>query len=181
LNDLIVNIIEEQIILGLTGKINVLSSETKQFLGSIYLIEGRLANVKYLEIEGAKAFFNLCTSDDDGITKLEFIIEPELIDSREKKIARPFSILKRKLYEIAEKQKESKQNKPPGSLKLLVLPEFITSTEAVNSIEYSLMCTMSDYNLVSDIYKKSPLLDFEITNALVSLRKKNAIKVIEHK
>jgi hypothetical protein len=178
---MIVNIIEEQIILGLTGKINVLDAKTKQFLGSIYLIEGRLANVKYLEIEGQKAFFNLCMSDDEKKLNLEFIVEPELIDSREKKIDRPFSILKRKLYEIAEKHKETVKNKPPGSLKLLIQPEFLLSREDVNSIEFRLLCTMSDYNLVSDIYKKSPLLDFEITNALVSLRKKNAIKVIEHK
>jgi hypothetical protein len=41
------------------------------------------------------------------------------------------------------------------------------------------MCTISDYSDVSEIYKNSKLLDFEITNALVNLRKKDALKVVK--
>lgn len=172
--------IEEQLILGFTGKINILEKETKQLLGAAYIIAGKLANFKFLEVEGIKAFYNACIEEKNG-KLFDLISEPELIDVRENKIQQPFSVLKRKMYDIADKYEMSKINKPPGHLKIIVEPGFITTEQEVNSLEYSLMCTISDYSLVSDIYKKSNLLDYEITNALVGLRKKNALKVVQHK
>lgn len=180
MSEQILKAIEEQLILGFTGKLNILDSDSKQLLGAAYIIAGKLANFKYLEVEGIKAFYNACIEEKNG-KQMEIITEPELIDIRESKIQQPFSVLKRKMYDIADKYEKSKKNKPPGHLKLIVQPGFITSDQEVNSLEYSLMCTISDYSLVSDIYKKSSLLDYEITNALVGLRKKNALKVIQHK
>lgn len=179
-NEQILSTIEEQIIINFTGKVNVLSKESKQHLGAVLLINGQLVNAKYLGSEGMKAFYNLCIDENQG-KEFEIVVEPEIIDKREMKIDHPFSVLKRRMYEMITKYKEALKNRPPNNLKLVLVPDFITGKEEVSREEYSLMCTMSDYSLVSDIYKKSPLLDFEITNALVALRKKNAIKVIQVK
>lgn len=172
--------IEEQVIINFTGKINILNPETKQILGNVLLIDGDLVNTKYQGTQGIKAFYNLCIEENMG-KDFDVIIEPEIIGKHERKIDHPFSVLKRRMYEMVSKYKEALKNRPPNNLKLILIPDFLRGQEEVSGEEYSLMCTMSDYNLVSDIYKHSPLLDFEITNALVMLRKKNAIKVVQVK
>lgn len=87
--------------------------------------------------------------------------------------------MKRKTAEVVTNYKEHRAQRPPMSLKLLVEPNFLVSGEELTEIEYNLLCTMSDYNLVEDLYKNSPMLEYEITMALVSLRKKNALRVIK--
>lgn len=178
MSELILKTIEDQVIINFTGKVNILGKETKQHIGAILLIDGQLVNAKYLGSEGLKAFYNVCIDEHLG-KEFEIIVEPEIIDQKEKKIDHPFSVLKRRMFEMVNNYKEALKNRPPNNLKLVLVPSFLTEKTDVSREEYSLMCTMSDYNLVSDIYKKSPLLDYEITNALVLLRKKNAIKVIQ--
>ena len=64
-------------------------------------------------------------------------------------------------------------------MKLLPRAEVIESNIEISPQEYSLLCTLSDYNMVDDVYNNNEMLDFEITQALVSLRKKEIIKVIK--
>lgn len=180
MSEKILETIEEQVIINFTGKINVLNPDSKQTLGVVLLIDGNLVNTKYLGSQGIKAFYNLCIDENLG-KEFDVIVEPEIIGKHERKIDHPFSVLKRRMYEMVSKYKDAMKNRPPNNLKLILIPDFIRSQEEVSGEEYSLMCTMSDYNLVSDIYKHSPLLDYEITNALVMLRKKNAIKVVQVK
>ena len=150
-------------------------------IGSIILKDGTLFNVKYQGIEGIKAFYNLCVDEYLDLKNFKIVVEPEIVDLREYKITSPFLALKSKMYDIAEKYKASSKQRPPNNLKIMLLPEFLNSEINVNASEFSLMCTLSDYNLVSEIYNHSPLLDYEITNSLVSLRKKQALKVIQVK
>lgn len=112
--------------------------------------------------------------------KLEFkyVVEPELV-SQEQIIKYPFSVLKRKAAEIVTHYKEQRAQRPPMDLKLIVEPAFLEAGDELEESEYDLLCTLSDYNLVEDLYKHSPMLDYEITMALVSLRKKNALRVIK--
>ena len=181
MSEKILNTIEEQLVNNFTGKINILNEESKQLLGAIYLSDGELINAKYMGGEGVKAFYNSCIDEHLGNKQVEVVVEPEIVDLRERYINTSFSALKRKMYDIIAKYKESVKHRPPDDLKLLLLTSFLTSEEDVSATEFSLMCTLSDYNLVSDIYKHSPLLDYEITNSLVSLRKKKAIKVVQIK
>lgn len=181
MSEKILNSIEEQIIISFTGKINILNSENKQILGAILISEGQMINAKYMGIEGVKAFYNACIDEYLEQKSVEIVVEPEIIDLRERKINTPFEALKRKMFDIVSKYKEAQKHRPPNNLKIILLPSFITSEESVTATEFSLMCTLSDYSLVSEIYKFSPLLDYEITNSLVSLRRKNALKVVQVK
>lgn len=180
MKDYLIPILDEQNSVGFTGKVNVLNPSTKQHLGFIALYEGQVYNTKYKGVEGIKAFFNLCVDEFENI-ELQYVVEPELVDSSQKQIHYPYGTLKRKIKDVIEKFKESKSNKPPGHLKILIKPAFMADGEEVNGEEFELLCTLSDYNLVSDVYQNCKLLDYEITNALVSLRKKNALTVVAKK
>lgn len=176
----LVCILDEQVSVGFTGKINVQDSKSKQQLGSILFVEGEIIDCRYKSSNGLKAFFNLCVDEFDDIG-LSYIVEPELIQISKKTIHYPYSVLKRKIAETVEKYRESRKSKPPRNLKILIEPSFLSSSELVTGNEFDLLGTISDYNKVGDIYDKSNLLEYEITNTLVSLRKKKALKVIQNK
>lgn len=176
----LIHILDEQASVSFTGKINVLNPATKQIHGSILMYEGEVINTLYKSISGIKAFFNLCIDEFESV-ELSYIVEPELVDINSRQIHYPYSVLKRKIAEVVENFRASKSNRPPNNLKILIKPEFIGLGEGVTGIEYDLLTTISDYNKVEDIYKYSNLLDYEITNCLVSLRKKNALTVIKNK
>ena len=74
----------------------------------------------------------------------------------------------------------AKKLKPSPDLRLVLNPEILTSKEDLSPREFDLMSVITEWCKVSDIYKYSKMMDFEITNALVSLRKKRAIKVFQN-
>lgn len=174
----LIELIEEQSIVKFTGKINALDVKNKQLLGEIFMFEGDIINTKYRTFQGLKAFYDLILTD--GIEgRLKFIMEPEVVDPQDKKIHYPLSILKNKLGALYQKVLDSRGRRPPMGLKILINPAFIEMGDQIVEQEYSLLCTLSDYNKVEEVYNHSDLLEFEITNALVSLREKHALKVIK--
>jgi hypothetical protein len=180
MDERLISILEEQYSVGFTGRVNVLNSTTKQLLGEIIIFDGQIVFCKYKGVEALKAFFNICVDEYEG-ESLTFIVEPELFDITKRHIHYPFGVLKRKISEVIENYSASKANRPPDHIKILIKPGFMADGEVVSGEEFDLLCTLSDYNLVSDVYKNCQLIDFEITNALVSLRKKDALTVVAKK
>ncbi|MEX0799284.1 MAG: hypothetical protein WEB87_05665 [Bacteriovoracaceae bacterium] len=174
----LIPLLDEQTSVGFTGKINALDSNSSRLLGDIEIFEGEIFGAQYEDVQGLKAFYNLCVASFDSERHFKYVVEPEIIQSS-KTIHFPFSVLKRKVAEIVSLYKENKDLKPPEGLKLLINPKFIEEGDAVTGEEYDLLCAISDYNTVKDIYKNCDLLDYQITNALVSLRKKKAITVVK--
>ena len=171
-------VLDDQNAVSFTGKVNVLDGDNSALLGVVIFHEGQVLNAAYEGNWGLKGFFSLCVADFDGSKRLKYIVEPEFVESIQK-IPYPYSVLKRKAAEVVAMYKESSHLRPPENLKLLLNPEFIAKGEQVSGEEFSLMTSMVDYNKVKEIYKNSELLDYQITNALVSLRKKKAITVVK--
>lgn len=173
----LIPILDEQHSVGFTGRVNVLDANTKQLLGDIIIHEGQIYLSRYKGSDGLKAFFNLCVDEFENFD-LQYVVEPELVDIAKRQIHYPFGVLKRKIAEVVENYKTSKSSRPPENLKILIKSDFISDGEAITGEEFDLLCTLSDFNTVSDLYKHCKLLDYEITNSLVSLRKKNALTVV---
>ena len=146
--------------------------------GDFYIEEGDIVFAQYKKAEGLKGFYSFFIDASES-EDLEVVIEPELLEDISRNIHYPFSVLSNKLDKVLQRYKSAQRNRPPGHIKLMVNPGFISQGEPVSSNEYDLLLTISDYSKVSDIYENSPLIAFEITDALVSLRKKNAIRVLK--
>lgn len=169
--------LDEQASVSFTGRINVLHKTTKQHLGHLFMIEGHVVNCYYKGHQEMKAFHALVV-DNFILAPLHFIVEPELIDLKEKRIHFPYSVLKRKSCEILAESVESQKHRPPSHLKLLPLGDFIESKTIITPEEYDVLSVMTEWSKVDEIYQNCPLLEHQITNALVSLRQKKAIKVM---
>jgi undecaprenyl pyrophosphate synthase len=106
------------------------------------------------------------------------VVEPEVVDEKERQIHYPYAVLKNKLQEVLKLYKESIKLRPPENVKILSEASFLTSNEAVSPEEFEVLMTLTEWTNPNDIYRQCPLLDHEITQALVSLRKKGALKII---
>ena len=179
-NKLLFDVVDEQVAVGFTGKINILDSISGQIYGQISLFEGEVLNVKFKNVGGVKGFYNLLVAESEQ-ENFKYVVEPEIISSKDKNIHFPLSVLKSKANDILKNYQLSKANRPPNNIKLLINPEFISGSEEVSANEYDLLATIADFSKIEDIYQHCSLLDYEITNALVSLRRKKALKVIQLK
>lgn len=173
----IVSVIEEQIAVQFTGKINILSSSNQQFLGHVLFLNGEVLQVTFQKQKGLKAFYQLIIQEFTD-KNFDYVVEPEVVDEKERQIHYPYSVMKNKLGNVLKLYRESLKLRPPGHVKILVEGSFIQGESEVTSDEFEVLGVLTEWNNVDDIYQHCSLMDHEITGALVSLRKKNALKII---
>ncbi len=176
----LLSIINEQAAFGFSGKINILLKSNDQLFGVIYQYEGKVIGASSDQQQGKKALFFLIFHDVDSVDKYKFVVEPEIIN----KVVFDFELTFEEITATAGKLfpefLKAKKLRPPNHLKLLVNPEIIINEETLTPEEFGILITLTEFSKVIDVYQVSNFLEFEITNALVSLRKKKAILVVNN-
>lgn len=173
----IIGTIEEQIAVQFTGKVNVLSSFNRQYLGHLLFKNGEIIQAHFHHYYGLKAFYQLIIQEF-SLQSFNYVVEPEVVEEKERQIHYPYAVLKNKLSDVIKQHRDSLKYRPPESVKILIDVEFIEDTLAVSPQEFSVLETLTEWNTPFDVYQHCQLLDHEITWALVSLRKKGALKII---
>lgn len=173
-------ILNEQAAFGFSGRINILLKANDQLLGVIFQYEGKIIGATSGKQRGKKSLFSLIFHDVDSIDKYKLVVEPEIIGPSNFM----FELSIDEVKTTAEKQfpefLRAKKLRPPANLKLLINPEIIYNQISVTPEEFAVLEILTEYSSVNDVYQASKLLEFEVTNALVSLRKKMAIKVLNN-
>lgn len=173
----IISVIEEQIAVQFTGKINILSTFNRQFLGNILFKSGDVIQVRFNNQKGLKAFYQLIIQEF-SLQSFDYVVEPEVVEDKERQIHYPYAVLKNKMADVIKNYRESLKFRPPENVKILIDAAFLDDTLPVSPEEYSVLETLSEYNTAYDVYQHCQLLDHEITWALVGLRKKGALKIV---
>ena len=168
----LLKVLEEQGTFSFTGKINILINDNNQYVGSIYQLEGSIINAKFKGKYGIKSFYNLFFEISTG-GNYKFVAEPEE-ESFRIEVVELFNLVSSFIKET----KESLKLRPMPEIKLMILGNFILDGKTIDSNDFEVLKAISDYSRVEDIYEHCQLLDYEITRALVSLRKCGALKVI---
>ncbi len=176
----LIEVLKEQASFGFTGKVNILSKENGQFLGVIYQQEGMIVGAQVKELKGKKALLKMIFDDVESNEFFKFVVEPEVISPEFMSVKISFEEIKDEAQTHFQEYISAKKFRPSPNLKLVIDPEVIVSKEDITSQEFDVLCVISEWCKVSDIYKYSKLMDFEVTHALVSLRKKRAIKVFQN-
>lgn len=173
----LMDVLKEQASFAFTGKVNVLLQSTGQFLGVIYQSEGVIVGAQFLQYVEKKALFKMIFEDVDSHNKYKFVVEPEVISEDKHTFKLHFEDLKKEAEAYYSRYQASTKLRPAPNLKLVIAPEIIVNNLALSPNEYDVLSILAEWCTVSDIYKYSKLMEFEVTDALVSLRKKRAIKV----
>ena len=173
----VLGVIEEQIAVQFTGKVNILAAFNRQFLGQILFKNGEVIQVTFNNNSGLKAFYQLIIQEYT-LNSFDYVVEPELVDEKERKIHYPFSVIRNRMGEVLKQYRESLKIKPPENVKILIDSKFIEDRSQVTPEEFDVLLTLTEWNTPFDIYQHCQLLDHEITWSLVSLRKKGALKIV---
>jgi hypothetical protein len=176
----LIDVIKEQAAFGFTGKVNLLLTTNGQFQGAIYLHEGSIVGAAYGQLSGRKALFKMIFEDVENQTQFKFIVEPELIAASYFSMKVTFAELKIEAQKIYQKYLKAKKLKPALDLRLVIDPEIVVNEEKITPEEFDILSVLTEWCTVSDVYKHSRLMEFEVTDALVGLRKKRAIKVFQN-
>ena len=168
----------EQAIFNFTGRVNLLAKENNQHIALVFLREGKLVNAYYENKVGLKAILSLIFDEVEGKVDLRFMPEPELISEKELLLNLDIEELKRTASSYYNDFQNAKNLRPPENVRLIPNPDFILNGADIDFREFSLLCNLTQYNTVEDIYNNSEFVDHETTMLLVSLRKKKAISVV---
>lgn len=172
------NSLDEQTAVRFTGRLNILERISRQMVGLIILKDGEIYRCDFRGSYGLKAFFNI-TIECAQLIQLDFIVEPEIISDDSREIYLSYEDLKTQSVEAIDKYVQSSTQKPPLSLRLMIRSDFLSpDREELSDTEFRVLCTLTEWSKVEDIYRNCPLQDYEITEALVDLRRKEAIKTI---
>jgi hypothetical protein len=172
--------IEEQISVQFTGKVNILATFNHQFLGHILFKNGEIFQVTFQQLKGLKALYTILIQEY-SLQSFNYVVEPEVVEEKERQIDLPYMVIKNKMSHIVDLYRESLKFRPPENVKILIDAEFLEDSISVTSEEFEVLKTLAEWNNVYDVYQHCSLLDHEITAALVSLRKKSALKILGHR
>ncbi|MBF0205792.1 MAG: hypothetical protein HQK53_02785 [Oligoflexia bacterium] len=178
------NLLDEQISFQFTGRINVISKNDSLLLGTILFSNGELIYAKFCNYLGINALIQTLLAEVEH-NNLTYAIEPELIDNISRNIGEELGknstcsstiidFLSKHLYEIEEDLKK----RPPMDQRLAITKDFIWNGEKITPSEFDLLCIISDFGLIKDIYDNSPFISYETTQILLSLKNKNALYTI---
>lgn len=176
MNNSLLEVIQEQIFFGFTGKINVVAGPSSQLFGQLLVKDGKIISVLYkgkLGLAGLSSLFIEGRNNKD----FNYMVEPEVVLERSGDLNLDYEDCLRLAQKIDDSHKDLEKLKPNKNLRLLINGQFVISGEEIDSHEFSTLKTIIDYNKVDDIYKNTKLSDQEITQALISLRRKKALKV----
>jgi hypothetical protein len=176
----LMEVLKDQAAFGFTGKVNLLAATNGQFQGVVYQHEGMIVGAQYKELKGKKALYKMIFEDVEASAHFKFVVEPELIAPESFLMSISFDEIKQEAQAIYQKYVQAKKLKPSPLLRLVVDPEIIVNMEEITSDEFDILSILTEWCTVADIYKYSKLMEFEVTNALVELRKKRAIKVFQN-
>ena len=168
--------VEEQSSIGFTGKLNILDKKNHQFMGEILFKEGEIIGCHYDRFKGTQGLLYLIISDVVSEYDFYFVVEPEMVSEAGRIIN--FDYIKERASNIVRQFYASNRLRPPEDIRLLVQKNFLRSGKNIDFQEFQILCAITDCATVQEIYKAVEFHEYEITNALVSLRQKEAIKVV---
>ncbi len=174
----IFKILREQSAIGFDGRIVFQGNDSGQLKGEVLVHSGDIVGCNYNGSSGKKALLNLAYEDFAEVAEFNYTVEPEVISQDKIQFESTLTDFEDSFREVYEKIKSSKKLKPPPGKRLVINSDFVCRGDKISATEFDILCTISDFGKVADIYKNSPLLDFEVTLGLVSLRKKGALKVV---
>lgn len=173
----LLHVLSEQCEIGFTGNINILEKLSGKYLGKVSLLEGELVYCSYRNTPGKPGLLHVLIDDMDK-DELSFIPEPEIVSLSESIFRLTYKEFIKECEATYKDYIEAKKLTPPRHIRLVINPDIIAAGPEINSSEFQVLTVISDFNKVSDILNESPLLEYQTSNALVSLRKKKAIKVL---
>lgn len=175
--ELILDILEEQNSFAFTGTVIAKDKISGLESATLWFQEGQLVELKTFKRSGLKALYEVFFQEFLGV-RFDYILNAEKKLRINQSIFFPLAQIKLFLGTIVDDLEDHDEFSPEKNLKLAIKPDFIIDGAEITELEYQVMELIAKYELVSEIYDKTELLGYEVTKALIELRKKEALIVV---
>ena len=170
----LIKAITENFSFAFCGRINLLQRDNNQFLGVILQADGMIVGAEYAGMKGKKALATILMEMRSG-KNFTCVSEPEIIASSDFKLSeKQFFRFKNEYFDQFDLLNKLR---PADELKFLLDLTKMGIYTPLSKEEFEVMLCVIDNPIVKNLYNDCDLLDFDITNALISLRKKGVILV----
>lgn len=173
----LLSVIEEQIAVQFTGRVNALAKFNRQYLGHLLFKDGEIIQASFQHLRGLKAFYQIVIQEF-SLQAFEYVVEPEVVEDKERQIHYPYAVLRNRVAEVVKQHRDSIKFRPPENVRIIASADFLEQNSPVTPQEFSVLEVLTEFNSPFDIYQHCDLLDHEITWALVGLRKKGGLKIV---
>ncbi len=167
------NFIKEQMLLEFTGVVQVLKGPMNTLVGYIYLRDGVIVGTKYNSGESYRDLSKFLYDSTDkewsfNIELSNYLNSDNDINIDKESFEELWSSINNKNY----------QQIPPGNVRIAVNTEFLKNSNSLTIKEFDVLSSIVDNSKIKYVYKDCNLPEKEVTEELISLRKRRAIKVI---
>lgn len=173
----LIKILNENFSFQFSGRVNILQKVSKQYLGAIIQSDGKIVNATYLNLHGKKALASILLELNSS-KNFSFVSEPEIINSSDFLFEMNENNFLKFKNDYFEQYEQLNKLRPNNELTLLVDPNKFHFNFVFSKNEFDVICSIIEHKKVREIYQNCELLDFDITTALISLRKKDILKVL---
>lgn len=174
--ELILDILEEQNSFAFSGKVTGTEKLSESETFSLWFKEGQLIEVRTQKRSGLKALYEVFFQEFLGV-RFNYKLQEEDATIAQS-IYFPLAQIKIFLNAIVDDLEDHDEFRPDKQLELIIKSGFVKSGPEITELEYNVLELVAKYASVADIYEKTDLLGFEVSKALVSLKRKDAFKVI---
>jgi hypothetical protein len=157
------------------GKLHIQLKSNRQFLGECWVDTGRITWARYANKEGVSALSSIYIDSrvKDNITFME---EREYIPKDQRNIFMDSGKIFERIFFHYRLYKKNIDLKPKNDL---IFQTIYADDAQLSLAEKYMLSIMDQYQVVEEIYRNSDLLEWETTEALIGLRKKGHLKIIQ--
>lgn len=172
----LVETILENMTISFSGRINVLSEQSKQFIGSVVLSEGQLVDARFGKMSGKKALATLLMKERSSIS-MSLVSEPELVSEVEFSFNMDEQGFFKFKNDYFEQYELLSKLRPAKNLVLGLNSKKLDIYTPLTDLEFDAMKLVVSCKNVEEMYDTTQMLEFDVTKSLISLRKKGIILV----
>ena len=153
------NSLDEQVVVGFTGRLNVLDRFSRQMWGVVVMKDGEIYGCQYRGAHGLKAFLNMCVESAELLPQ-DFVVEPEIIEEDCREFYFSYNQLKEETLQMLENHFKVVQHRPPDQLRLMVRSDFLRSSQdTISAQDFQVLCDLTEWNKVEDLYRNCKIAE----------------------
>lgn len=177
----LITTLRQQMQLGLSGKINLLSGENGQFIGCIFLVQGFVVGGRYRRLRGRDAVklmaYHSMPACREWGDQVQLVCEPEVIAPADQMVKWDFNELQVELHRYILEWEGVRSLLPPGHLYLL--PRLPQPPQALTVEQFQVLSILVDSSKVEDFLVNCPYTPAKGLGILISLRRLGLIRVAQ--
>lgn len=169
-------ILEEQSLFKFTGILRILDRSSGDLHGQVLIEDGQVLQAYFQNSKNYKAVLKLCCNLQEGL-EFDYDLVSKELNYFGELIGLSNNELRKRFQNYWEKGDLFREKRINDNSQLKISDQLMKEEYAINHHEFLILCEMLRCKSIEDVYRKSSLLEYEVTKAILDLKSKNLIQI----